>query len=157
MTNMTCRQCGKELAVSSRGPKPTYCGDACRKAASRGVPGRAAAEPAVVVSEPTDVRGLAHRRSERDFGDGDPCPEDASHGHLYFMKPGTRQWCPHSAHQGNPFYAHDGVTPAPRAASDFVPPLTGGDVERRPALREAPDSIPAGASLQLGLALAPAT
>jgi len=147
MTTIACRQCGKAFEPPTRGPRPLYCSDRCRQSAHRGTaPGAARHADAPMPTPVTSTPSRAIWR-ERDFGDGDPCPQDASHGHLYFMKPGTRQWCPSSRHEGNPFYARDGLTPAPRAASDFVPPSTGGDVEQSPALREAPDSSSRGVSL----------
>lgn len=49
MSELVCRNCGKPLSIPARGPKPQFCGDACRKAASRGRdPERAAATAAAI-------------------------------------------------------------------------------------------------------------
>ena len=69
------------------------------------------------MSQSTGVRGFGPGPSYRDAGDGDRCPQDREHGHMYFVDPAkTRQWCPSSRHQGNTFYRRDGQTPAIAAA-----------------------------------------
>lgn len=98
MTALRCRQCGKAIAIPSRGPRPTYCSDACRKAAQRardpfqaqamtaahranatakayGAPGRLTAEDVLAVwtAQPTCIRcgsgrGIDHRVGFADGG-----------------------------------------------------------------------------------------
>lgn len=40
------------------------------------------------------------RSTRHDYGDGDACPGNDTHGKMYVH--GTRQWCPHSDHAGIP-------------------------------------------------------
>lgn len=118
--------CKTELKVPARGPRPTYCSDACRKRAGRG-----AVEQGADVPEATPVRSFALRRSSAPgLGDGDWCPQDAEHGRMYFVDQAkTRQWCPHSAHRGDSIYQRDGVTPASRPADQADP--AASNAERR--------------------------
>lgn len=116
----TCARpgCGQALPAPARGPRPTFCSDRCRKAA-----GRAAVEAASVGIDTTPVRSFDQRPSYRgaDYGDGDRCPQDPTHGRMYFAKPAMqRQWCPSSRHQASPFYQRDGVTSALPAGSRSV-------------------------------------
>jgi len=37
---------------------------------------------------------------QRLIADGDLCPLDESHGHMYVARKGTHQRCPHVAHDG---------------------------------------------------------
>ena len=105
---LVCQQCDKGFEPPAKGPRPKFCGDACRQAAHRGVLGRSAAKPRSDAQVPAPVTS---RASTADLGDGDPCPQDPGHGRMYFIdQPKTRQWCGHSAHRGNDLYARDGVT-----------------------------------------------
>jgi hypothetical protein len=35
-----------------------------------------------------------------DLGDGDPCPLNPEHGHMFWLVGSDNQWCPHRAHDG---------------------------------------------------------
>jgi hypothetical protein len=122
VTALRCRQCGKALAIPSRGPRPTFCSDRCRKAAPRGpsapLPRHPAAAPVEVVTGATHVRSFGPGPSYgRGLGDGDVCPSDPAHGAMYFFGK-SKQWCPHSAHRGNAWYGRGGLTPVSRSAAD---------------------------------------
>lgn len=151
MTASTCEHCGTAIEQSGRGRPRRFCSEACQKSSERGasprVPGRAAAKPPRDDTLPGPVGKVGQRAFYRDLGDGDPCPQDAGHGRMFFMPSKQRQWCPALRHEGNPFYAHDGLTPAPRSGA--VEP--GSDAPRRESDRdlpssEAPESM-AGASI----------
>lgn len=53
-------------------------------------------------------------------GDGDPCPQDSDHGLMQTYPLTRRQYCPHVAHKGEPFYEWDGVTPIERKGADTL-------------------------------------
>jgi hypothetical protein len=50
-----------------------------------------------------------------DVGDGDTCPIDRSHGHMFYLKSDAQlQYCAHTSHLGNPPSADGGATPPTR-------------------------------------------
>lgn len=51
-------------------------------------------------------------------GNGDVCPEDATHGQMHFI--GSVQFCPHARHRGNAIYDFNAV-PVSRPAPDGHP------------------------------------
>jgi hypothetical protein len=65
------------------------------------------------------------------------CPQDAAHGPLMAWPSSVAGWyCPHQAHDGNPFYRTD-LTPAtPRSASD------GSTDDRSTRTRRKPTEAP---------------
>lgn len=60
-------------------------------------------------------------------GDGDRCPQDPEHGHMWVLS-SKNQFCPSSAHRGGFLYCYDGVTPL--LASPALDALNGGSRER---------------------------
>jgi hypothetical protein len=121
MKTISCARCGKEVDVPLTGRRPLYCSSACRVASLRKQ--RAVeATPAAQVPAPRNET-LQRSSYGRGLGDGDDCPQDRGHGSMYFVDAAkSRQWCPSSRHQGNSFYARDGVTPAlPASAPDTDP------------------------------------
>ncbi len=141
MSLATCARpgCGKPIEARVTGRPGRYCSDACRAAARRA----SATEQVRAEHVPAAATETRQRASYRDFGDGDRCPQDSEHGHMYFTDPAkTKQWCPSSRHEGDPWYRRDGLTPLR---------TTGPEVSPRPS---APD--PAGEAEALNLA-SPAT
>lgn len=50
-------------------------------------------------------------------GNGDVCPVDREHGHMYVLVATKHQYCPNQVHDRNgtpKVYGQDGVTPIPR-------------------------------------------
>ena len=45
------------------------------------------------------AKPLPSRTAVRDYGDGDPCPANRGHGHMYVD--GQRQYCPHHDHDND--------------------------------------------------------
>ena len=147
----TCGHCGKPLTVSPAGRPKAYCDDRCRNAAREA----RAAKQVGASHSPTAAPETPQRPSYagRGLGDGDPCPQDPSHGRMYFVGADKRrQWCPSSSHRGSSFYAFDGVTPAPRTAvragveSNAVP-QPGTPRPGLGLLLEAPGLLADGASI----------
>jgi hypothetical protein len=54
-------------------------------------------------------------RGRLELGDGDVCPTNPRHGHMYFLTNSDRQWCPHAEHEGRPKSHPDGFAPKTRA------------------------------------------
>jgi hypothetical protein len=133
-TALSCRQCGKAMERPERGPAPTYCGPACRKAASRkaasrGVSPRKQGPTPASGQLDESVTGFAPRAvsDAGTYGDGDRCPEGCLPGRMYVVGKergaDARQWCPNSRHPGNAIYLYDGktpLTPASRTRSDLA-------------------------------------
>jgi len=165
-----CLRCGKPIRQFVTGRPARYCSSRCRSRAfeaARRPDGNADVLDTTTANE-TPSRGLYRRGF---VGDGDPCPQDPSHGPMYMVANGQRQWCPSSLHQGGLFYARDGVTPSASRAADDLVSSPGGGVKQGRRQPEAPDPGTAGASIptgsiparstragaQLALPIAPAT
>lgn len=99
MTAQLCANgCGKPVPVRAHGPKPKYCGDACRQAAHR-----AAAEAPHGVSLPAPVTSRAPRASGAGRRVGLLCPVDSEHGPLlpWTHNPDFGWYCPDQWHDGH--------------------------------------------------------
>lgn len=158
MSALSCRQCGKAIERRGTGPAPTYCGPACRKAASRGVSPRKPGPTVASGHLDESVTGSAPRplSDAGTYGDGDYCPEGCRPGRMYVLGKerggDARQWCPNSRHPGRALYLYDGTTPLTPASRSALDP-TAESARGEPARGQIETPVQAVAPISPGASI----